>query len=210
MTALTVADRCGLVLRVRRGRQVRMSGMHGLDPAAPRARILLATVSRHGSRWYVSLNLRAPDLHASRRHLPRPADGDDGFVGVDRGLAAFAVAATAEGTEVGLFDSPMPLRRSMVRLRRLSRRASATQPRSGNRARATRGLSRQHARSPTSVDISSTRSPASSSRPTTGSVWKTSPSPTSWPTGAWPAPLATPPGPSAPMPRPRTAKQAAG
>jgi putative transposase len=118
----------------------------GQSVVAPRARILFATVSRHGSRWYVSLNLQAPDLHANRRHLPRPTGDDGGFVGVDRGLGAFAVAATADGTELGRFDSPMPLRRGMVRLRRLSRRASATQPRSRNRARATRRLSRQHAR----------------------------------------------------------------
>jgi putative transposase len=40
----------------------------------------------------------------------------------------------------------MPLRRGMVRLRRLSRRASMTQPRSSNRAKAIRRLARQHAR----------------------------------------------------------------
>jgi putative transposase len=58
-----------------------------LDPAtgqpkvAPRAKILFAMVSRHGSRWYVSLNVQAPDLHANRRHLPRPAGDEYGFVG---------------------------------------------------------------------------------------------------------------------------------
>jgi putative transposase len=123
-----------------------------LDPAtgqprvAPRAMILFATVSRHGARWYVSLNVLAPDLHTNRRHLPRPAGDDYGFVGVDRGLIAFAVAATADGTEVGRFQAPKPLRRRMVRLRRLSRRVSATRPRSRNRMKAVRCLSRQHAR----------------------------------------------------------------
>jgi putative transposase len=123
-----------------------------LDPATgqpvvtPRAKVLFATVSRHGSRWYVSLNVQAPDLHAERRHLPRPVDDTNGFVGVDRGLAAFVVAATADGTEVGRFLAPKPLQRGMVRLRRLSRRASLTQPRSCNRAKATWRLSRQHAR----------------------------------------------------------------
>jgi transposase len=78
----------------------------GQSRMAPRAKILFATVSRHGSRWYVSLNVQAPDLHANRRHLPRPA-GDDGFVGLDRGLIAFAVAATADGAEVGRFRAPM-------------------------------------------------------------------------------------------------------
>ena len=123
-----------------------------LDPAtgqprvAPRAKILFATVTRHGSRWYVSLNVLGPDLHANRRHLPRPADDDYGFVGLDRGLIAFAVAATADGTEVGRFEAPMPLHRAMVRLRRLSRRVSATRPRSRNRTKAVRCLSRQYAR----------------------------------------------------------------
>jgi putative transposase len=123
-----------------------------LDPAtgqprvAPRAKILFATVSRHGSRWYVSLNVQAPDLHANRRHLPRPAGDDCGFIGLDRGLIAFAVAATADATEVGRFRAPMPLQRGMVRLRRLSHRVSATLPRSHNRAKAVRRLSRQHAR----------------------------------------------------------------
>jgi putative transposase len=83
-----------------------------LDPdprqsvSAPRAKVLFATVSRHGSRWYVSLNVKAPDFHVERRHPPRPTDDDGGFVGVDRGLAAFAVAATADGTEVGRFEAP--------------------------------------------------------------------------------------------------------
>jgi putative transposase len=118
----------------------------GQAVVAPRAKVLFATVSRHGSRWYVSLNVQAPDLHAKRQHRSRPADDTGGFVGVDRGLAAFAVAATSDRTEVGRFQAPKPLQRSMVRLRRLSRRASVTQPRSSNRAKATRRLSRQHAR----------------------------------------------------------------
>jgi putative transposase len=105
-----------------------------LDPAtgqprvAPRAMILFATVSRHGARWYVSLNVLAPDLRTNRRHLSRPAGDDYGFVGVDRGLIAFAVAATADGTEVGRFQAPKPLRRGMVGLRRLSRRVSVPGP----------------------------------------------------------------------------------
>jgi putative transposase len=151
----------------------------GQPVVAPRAKVLFATVSRHGSRWYVSLNVQAPDFHAQRRHPPHPADDSGGFVGVDRGLAVFAVAATAGGSEVRRFEAPTPLPRRIVRLRRLSRAASRAQPCSHNRAKATRRLSRQHARIADAVEASSTRSPASSSRPTTGCVWKTSPSPTS-------------------------------
>jgi putative transposase len=107
---------------------------------------LFATVSRHGSRWYVSLNVKAPDFHVQRRHPIRSADDTGGFVGVDRGLAAFAVAATADGTPVGRWQAPQPLQYSLVGLRRRSRAASRTQPRSHNHAKATRRLSRQHAR----------------------------------------------------------------
>jgi putative transposase len=112
---------------------------------APRAKVLFATVSRHGSRWYVSLNVQAPDFHAERCHPPHHAGDHGGFVGLDRGLAVFAVAATADGTEVGRFHAPKPLWRGMEHLRRRSRAVSRTQPRSRNRANATRRLSRQHA-----------------------------------------------------------------
>jgi putative transposase len=118
----------------------------GPPVVAPRAKILFATVSRHGSRWYVSLTVQAPDLHIGRRHPPRPADDHGGFVGVDRGLGAFAVAATANGIEIGRFQAPKPLERGVMRLRRLSGLASRTQARSRNRAKANRRLSRQHAR----------------------------------------------------------------
>jgi putative transposase len=56
------------------------------------------------------------------------------------------VATTADGTEVARFEAPRPLQHGLARLRRLSRQASRTQPRSRNRAKATRRLSRQHAR----------------------------------------------------------------
>jgi putative transposase len=112
----------------------------------PRAKLLFATVSRHGARWYVSLAVRAPDLHDERRHPPRPADDRAGFVGVDRGLAAFAVAATADGAEVARFQAPRPLQRHLVGLRRRSRAVARARPGSRNRAKAAWRLSRQHAR----------------------------------------------------------------
>jgi putative transposase len=117
----------------------------GRPVMAQRARILFATCSRHGTRWYVSLTIQAADLHPRCRHPSRSADDHGGFVGVDRGLAAFAVAATATRIEVGRFTSPKPLQQTMAGLRRRSRDVSRTQPRSRNRAKATRRLSRKHA-----------------------------------------------------------------
>ena len=117
----------------------------GRSVVAPRARILFATCRRHGARWFISLNIDAPDFHPQRRHPSRPGDDHGGFVGVDRGLSAFAVAATATGTEVGRFTAPKPLQRSMRSLRKQSRAVSRTQLRSSNHTKAIRRLSREHA-----------------------------------------------------------------
>jgi putative transposase len=113
---------------------------------AARAKVLFATVARHGDRWYVSLNVEAPDLHPQRRHPRRSEGAHRGWVGLDRGLVAFVVAATADGIEIGRFHAPRPLQRNLAGLRRRSRALSRTQPRSRNRAKATRRLSREHAR----------------------------------------------------------------
>jgi putative transposase len=113
---------------------------------AARAKVLFATISRHGDRWYVSLNIQAPDLHLQLHHPTRPDRDHGGWVGLDRGLAAFAVAATADGAEVARFYAPKPLQRGLVGLRRRSRAVDRTQRRSRNRAKMTRRLSRQHAR----------------------------------------------------------------
>jgi putative transposase len=118
----------------------------GESVLAPRARILFATVARHGDRWYVSLNVEAPDLHPQRHHPRRPEGDHGGWVGLDRGLATFAVAATADGVEVGRYQTPKPLARRLGQLRRRCRALSRTQPRSRNRAKAARRLAREHAR----------------------------------------------------------------
>jgi putative transposase len=62
---------------------------------------------------------------------------------VDRGLTTFAVAATAEGIEVGRFHSPKPLKRP---LRRRSRVLSRTSRGSNNWVKAAHLLAREHAR----------------------------------------------------------------
>jgi putative transposase len=113
--------------------------------AAPRAKILFATIARRGTRWYVSLNVQAPDLHPGRRHQSGYEREGGGFVGVDRGLLAFAVAAGSDGTEVGRWPANNPLTRRLGRLRRRSRALSRAQGGSRNHARAARRLAREHA-----------------------------------------------------------------
>jgi putative transposase len=117
----------------------------GRPATASRARVLFATVARHGDRWYVSLNLQAPDLHAQQQHPRRPEGDHGGWVGLDRGLVALAVAATADGREVGRFQAPKPLTRRLWQLRRRCRVLSRTQPHSHNRTKVARRLSKQYA-----------------------------------------------------------------
>ena len=54
----------------------------------PPARVLSATVRRRVDRWYVCLNLEAPDYHRGLRHHSRSHGEGRRFVGIDRGLAA--------------------------------------------------------------------------------------------------------------------------
>ena len=65
--------------------------------AKDRAKILFATVTHHADRWWVALNVEAADLHPPTTHPMRDPADDGGWVGVDRGLSAFLVAAHADG-----------------------------------------------------------------------------------------------------------------
>jgi putative transposase len=118
----------------------------GSPALAPRARLLFATVARHGNRWLISLNVEAPDFHAERRHHPPSVGWGKGFVGIDRGIAAFAVAATADGLEVARFHAPRPLARRLSRIQRRAQAVSRAKRGSRNRTKAVSRLVREHAR----------------------------------------------------------------
>ncbi len=110
-----------------------------------RARILFATISYHGGRWWISLTVEAADLHPSLHHPPRdPADAT-GWVGADRGLSAFLVAATADGTEVArISDAPKALAAGMKQQRRLAKSLSRKKEGSHHRKNAAARLARHH------------------------------------------------------------------
>lgn len=112
-----------------------------------RARILFATVSRRGGRWWISLSVEAADLHPAHRH-PARADGDGGgWVGIDRGLASLLVAADADGREVHrVADPPRALAAGMAKRRRLAKAAARKQRGSANRKEAAARLARHHHR----------------------------------------------------------------
>jgi putative transposase len=113
--------------------------------AKHRAKILFATISYHGGRWWVSLNVEAADLHPAHRHRTRDSGDTDGWVGVDRGLSAFVVAARADGTEVArIEDAPKAHSAGMVKQRRLAKSLARKKKGSRNRRDAAAKLGRHH------------------------------------------------------------------
>jgi putative transposase len=111
--------------------------------AGGRAKICFATVTHRAGRWWVSVNVEAADLHPAQCHSTR-SDGDrGGWVGVDRGLSIFAVAATEDGREVARVDDPpKALATGMHRQRILAKSLSRKQKGSHNRRDAAARLAR--------------------------------------------------------------------
>ncbi len=58
--------------------------------AKRRAKILYTTVTFRAGLWQISIATETADLHSACHHRPRET-GDDGWVGLDRGLSAFLV-----------------------------------------------------------------------------------------------------------------------
>jgi putative transposase len=113
--------------------------------AKGRAKILFATITYHGGRWWVSLNAEAAELHPAQRHPARGGADASGWVGVDRGLSAFLVAATADGEEMArITDAPKALARRLNRQRRLAKSLSRKKKGSVNRRDAAARLGRHH------------------------------------------------------------------
>jgi putative transposase len=112
-----------------------------------RAKILFATVTHHAGRWWVSLNVEAADLHPTVRHPSRDPHDAAGWVGVDRGLSAFVVAAAGDGQEIARINAaPKALTAGMNRQRRLAKSLSRKKKGSHNRRAAAARLGRHHHR----------------------------------------------------------------
>jgi putative transposase len=112
-----------------------------------RAKILFATLSYRGGRWWLALNVEAAELHPNHQHRARAGGDTGGWVGVDRGLSAFLVAATADGAEVArIGDAPTALVAGMRHQRRLSKSLSRKKKGSHNRRDAAARLGRHHYR----------------------------------------------------------------
>jgi putative transposase len=128
--------------------------------ATGRARILHVTVSRGANQWWISVTVEAADLHPAGCHTPQPADlatrtdrttddtehDEQGWVGVDRGLHALAVAGSSDGIEVLRVDNQRVLRHGLPHLRRLSKAVTRKKKGSKNRKKSVVRLGREHAR----------------------------------------------------------------
>lgn len=115
--------------------------------AKHRAKVLFATVTHRAGRWWIALNVQAADLHRAHQHPPRGESDRGGWVGVDRGLSAFLVAATADGTETARATAPpKALVTGMRTQRRLAKHLSRKQKGSTNRIQAATRLARHHHR----------------------------------------------------------------
>jgi len=110
-----------------------------------RARILYATVFQRAGRWWVSLNIEAADLRPAQEHLGSAGADRSEWVGIDRGLIAFAVAGTSNGEEIArIDDAPKALAAGARQQRRLSKALSRKQKGSRNSRRAAAQLARHH------------------------------------------------------------------
>lgn len=99
-----------------------------------KARILRATVSREGGRWFVSFTCEV-EREPKAPRLPGAA------VGLDVGLRHLAVLSTGEQV-----PNPRPLKKALRKLARLNRELARRKPESKNREETRWRLARAHAR----------------------------------------------------------------
>ena len=103
------------------------------------ARILSATVSRTAQRWFVSFTVEIERSEPAAH--PRPGSA----LGIDLGVRTLLTGVDNAGNVVS-HAGPKPLRASLRRLRRVSRRHSQKQVGSANRQNSAARLARIHAR----------------------------------------------------------------
>jgi putative transposase len=95
----------------------------------------------------VSLNVEGADLHPARQHPLRERADPGAWVGIDRGLSTFLVAATSDGAEVArVGHMPKALARGLKRQRQLAKSLSRKKKGSQNRTAAVAKLRRHHHR----------------------------------------------------------------
>ena len=120
------------------GVRIRISGLGWVkmrEAVRFTGKAMSATVTRTADRWYVSIVMQVSDMS----HLP-PAE-NQGAVGVDFGLTAFATLSTGE-----VITGPKAYKGLLSKLKRLSRSLCRKQKGSANRLKAKTKAARLHAR----------------------------------------------------------------
>jgi len=92
---------------------------------AGQARVLAATVSFDGRRWYCSFTIEAERVRRPPAHVGR--DRRHPVAGVDVGVRDLLVAAAPDGTQVARIPAPKSLAAAQLRLRTVQRRAARQQ-----------------------------------------------------------------------------------
>lgn len=95
------------------------------------------TISKEGSRWFVSFCVDAE---------PLPVQQLQESVGRDLGIRAFATLSEAEGSNNQVFDAPKPLKPAKTKLAILQRQASRQVKGSKNQRKTYNKISRVHSR----------------------------------------------------------------
>jgi len=93
------------------------------------------TISKEGSRWFVSFCVDAERL---------PVQQLQESVGRDLGIRAFATLSEAEGSNHQVFDAPKPLKQAKTKLAILQRKASRQGKGSKNQRKIYNNISRIH------------------------------------------------------------------
>ena len=94
------------------------------------------TISKEGSRWFVSFCVDAERL---------PIQQPKKILGVDRGLKSFAILSEAEGSNHQVFEAPKPLKQTKTKLATLQRQASRQARGSNNQRKTYARISSLHA-----------------------------------------------------------------
>jgi putative transposase len=96
-------------------------------------KVLSATVSEQGGRWFVSLQVEI--------EMPEPETAEKPVAGIDLGIVRLATVSDGTGIE-----NPRALKRSLRQIKRLQRSVSQRQKGSANRRKAIAKLAKAHLR----------------------------------------------------------------
>jgi putative transposase len=114
------------------------------EPLRFSGHILSATISRHGKRWFVSINVDADNVYDKKEKtwIPFPIKRESqAAVGIDLGITSFLTLSTGEEIQ-----GPKPLKKALRKLRRLGKSLSRKEKGSKNRTKAKIKLAHAHLR----------------------------------------------------------------